>query len=69
MQTCETCRHWQAKPEGYRIPEYVGLCREVGSDETSGIAFTLCDDSNRAELLTGRAFGCVRHQPRDQAEL
>lgn len=63
MQTCETCRHWDAR-EG----EATGECSavECDADFYDRKAFAAQTNSDeRAYLVTGADFGCIAFEPRE----
>lgn len=78
METCQTCRHWDA--EAYYDQPEVHICRRIPQhwdafmwDEDDNnvlkpeyvdvLAFAMDGSSYSAKLLTKAEFGCVMHQP------
>lgn len=61
---CETCRHWDPKPDDGEAID--GICKRV----TSGYGFAELIDPSRAVsaayLLTERSHGCTEHTPRPE---
>jgi hypothetical protein len=69
MQRCRTCKAWELISDG---DEEHGQCWEVNSSKSAFIltpadAVIATRDEPTTMLITGPEFGCVLHEPREDA--